>query len=114
MEENTVPQENKHFYTIGEVAARFGVKASLIRYWEDQFDIIHPQKNKKGDRMFTQQDMDAIGLIHHYVKERGMTLKGAQQKLKENRSDMENTYQIVQSLKNVRALLMEIRNQIDD
>jgi DNA-binding transcriptional MerR regulator len=102
----------KLYYSIGEVAAMFGENVSLIRYWEKEFDIIKPQKNKKGDRQFTQQDIDHIGLIHHYVKERGMTLKGVRQKLKENKEDVENNYLIVQSLQKVRTTLMEIKTNL--
>ncbi len=104
---------HKLYYSISEVAAMFGENASLIRYWEKEFDIIKPKKNKKGNRLFTQQDIDHIGLIYHYVKERGMTLKGVRQKMKENKKDLENTYQIVQSLKKVRSMLLEIKDNLD-
>jgi DNA-binding transcriptional MerR regulator len=75
----------KLYYSIGEVAEMFQVNTSLIRYWEKEFSIIKPKKNKKGNRFFTQEDIDNFHLIYHYVKERGMTLKGAQQKLKANK-----------------------------
>jgi DNA-binding transcriptional MerR regulator len=107
------PNDKKLFFTIGEVADKFSVNASLIRYWENEFDIIQPQKNKKGNRLFTQKDIDAIGLIHYYVKERGMTLKGARQKIKDNRADAENNYQLVQSLKQIKDALLEIKDNID-
>ena len=92
----------------------FGVNASLIRFWEKEFDIIKPRKNAKGNRLFTQQDIDNIALIHHYVKERRMTLEGARQKIKGNRDDAEHNFRIVQSLKKVRALLMEIKENMDE
>lgn len=92
----------------------FDVNASLIRFWEKEFDIIKPKKNAKGNRLFTQQDIDSIALIHHYVKERRLTLEGARQKIKENRDDAEHTFQIVQSLKKVRAMLLEIKENIDE
>ncbi len=104
---------SKLYYSIGEVAEMFDVNTSLIRFWEKEFDILQPKKNKKGNRFFTQQDIDHIALIHHYVKERGMTLKGARQKLKENKEDTENTFQVVQSLKHIRAMLAEIKSNID-
>ena len=104
----------KLYYTISEVSAMFGVNASLIRFWEKEFDIINPRKNAKGNRFFTQQDIDNIALIHHYVKERKLTLEGARRKIKENRDDAEHTFQIVQSLKKVRAMLLEIKENIDD
>ncbi len=92
----------------------FGVNASLIRFWEKEFDIIKPRKNQKGNRFFTKQDIDNIGLIYHLVKERGMKLKGARQKIKENREDAENTYKVIQSLKKVRATLLEIKENIEE
>ena len=114
--QNAEPEtrNSKLYYTISEVSAMFGVNASLIRFWEKEFDIIKPRKNAKGNRLFTQQDIDNIALIHHYVKERKLTLEGARQKIKENRDDAEHTLQIVQSLKKIRTMLLEIKDNIDD
>lgn len=70
-------QDLKVYYSIGEVAGMFGVNASLIRFWEKEFDIIKPHKNKKGNRQFTKNDVDNFHLIYHLVKEKGMTLKGS-------------------------------------
>ncbi len=99
----------KLYYSIGEVAKMFNVNSSLIRFWEKQFDIIKPKKNKKGNRFFTAQDIDNIQLIYHLVKERGMTLAGARKKLKENRSDTVNNFEVVQTLSEIRKLLLDIR-----
>ena len=110
---NAQVEPSKLYYSISEVAGIFGVNASLIRFWEKEFDIIKPRKNAKGNRYFTQQDIDNIALIHHYVKERRLTLEGARQKIKENRDDAEYTFQIVQSLKKVRATLLEIKENIE-
>ncbi|WP_430811726.1 MULTISPECIES: MerR family transcriptional regulator [unclassified Carboxylicivirga] len=101
------------FYSIGEVAAMFDVKTSLIRFWEKEFDIIKPHKNKKGNRLFTPKDVDNFHLIFHLVKEKGMTLKGAQKKLKENHDDTVNNFEVVSKLKDIRDLLVEIRDNID-
>ena len=106
--------DSKLYYSISEVAAKFNVNASLIRFWEKEFDIIKPKKNAKGNRLFIQQDIDNIALIHHYVKERRLTLEGARQKIKENRNDAEHNFQVVQSLKNIRAMLLEIKENISD
>ena len=92
----------------------FCVNASLIRFWEKEFDIIKPRKNNKGNRLFTQQDIDNISLIHYYVKERRLTLEGARQKIKENRDDAEHTFQIVQTLKKIRAKLLEIKENMGE
>ena len=103
----------KLFYTIGEVAAMFDVNTSLIRFWEKEFDIIKPQKNKKGNRLFTKEDIENFHIIHHLVKERGMTLKGAQKKMKENKEDTLNDFELIRSLKNIKQMLLEIKEQID-
>ena len=104
---------SKLYYSISEVSAMFGVKASLIRFWDKEFDIIKPFKNAKGNRLFTKQDIDNIALIHHFVKERRLTLEGARQKIKENRDDAEHNFQMVQALQNVRAILMELKENLD-
>jgi DNA-binding transcriptional MerR regulator len=104
----------KLYYRISEVARMFKIQASTIRFWEKEFDILKPRKNSKGTRFFSQQDIDHIALIYHYVKERHLTLEGARQKIRENREDAENTFQIVQSLKKVRAMLMEIKANIGE
>lgn len=100
----------KLFYAIGEVADMFGVKTSLIRYWEKEFDIIRPKKNKKGNRLFTKSDIDNFHLIFHLVKERGMTLKGAQKKLRENKEETDENFKVIKSLKEIKDLLIEVRD----
>ena len=110
---NIPVDSSKLYHSISEVSAMFGVNASLIRFWEKEFDIIKPRKNAKGNRLFTQQDIDNIALIHHYVKERKLTLEGARKKIRENREDADHNFQIVQSLKNLRAMLMEIKEGIE-
>lgn len=102
----------KLYYSIGEVAELFNVNTSLIRYWENEFDLIKPKKNKKGNRHFTKEDLENIGLIYYLVKEQGMTLKGAKKKLKENKEDTINNYEVVKSLKKVRSLLLEIKEDL--
>ncbi len=111
MQENK--KDQKMFYSIGEVAEMFSVNTSLIRYWDKEFDIIKPHKNKKGNRMFTAQDIDNFHLIYHLVKERGMTLAGAKRKIKENKEDTENNFELVKKLKEIKALLVDIKNEMD-
>jgi DNA-binding transcriptional MerR regulator len=103
----------KLYYSIGEVAGMFKVNASLIRFWEKEFDIIKPKKNKKGNRFFTIQDIDNIQLIYHLVKERGLTLSGAKKKLKDNREDTNNNYELVKTLTQISAMLLEIKASFD-
>jgi DNA-binding transcriptional MerR regulator len=102
----------KLYFTIGEVARMFNVKTSLIRFWEKEFDVINPKKNKKGNRFFTKEDIDNFHLIFHLVKERGMTLKGAQMKLKENRTDVQGNFEIVKSLQDVKKMLLELKDNL--
>lgn len=102
----------KHFYTISEVAEMFGVNASLIRFWEREFSNIKPQKNKKGNRLFTKEDIEQVRLVYHLVKDRGMTLKGAQLKIKQNPDDVIQEHDIVQRLTKIRSLLLEIKEEL--
>ena len=102
----------KLYYTIGEVARMFNVNTSHIRFWEKEFDIIKPQKNKKGNRMFTKEDVDNFYTIFHLVKERGFTLEGAKQKLKQNREDTINNIEIVKSLNKVKDFLLELKKEL--
>jgi len=103
----------KLFYTIGEVAGMFKVNTSLIRFWEKEFEVIKPQKNKKGNRLFTKQDIENFRIIYHLVKERGMTLKGARKKMKENREETLNDFELINSLHNLRQMLLEIKEEMD-
>ena len=104
----------QRLYTLKEVAKMIGENTSLIRYWENQFDALKPQKNKKGNRLFTKDDIETVKLIHHLVKERGLTLKGAKQKLKENRDEAIHNYEIVKRLQNIREELIGIRDGLDE
>ena len=104
--------EEKLFYSISEVAKMFDVNASLIRFWEKEFDIIKPQKNKKGNRLFTKQDVDNFYVIYNLVKERGFTLQGAKEKLKQNKEGTVKTAEIIQSLNYVKGFLIELKKNI--
>lgn len=102
----------KVYYTIGEVAEIFEVNTSLIRFWEKEFDILKPQKNKKGNRLFTRQDLENLRIIFHLVKERGYTLQGAKDQLKQNRDDIVNKVEIFDSLNRIKAFLTELKNDL--
>jgi len=102
----------KIYFTIGEVADNFGVATSLIRFWESEFSILHPKKNKKGNRQYTKADIEKLKLIYHLVKERGFTLNGAKDMLKKNPEDLQNKMEAIESLKTVRQFLKELRNQL--
>ena len=102
----------KLYYSIGEVADIFKVNISLLRFWEKEFDILKPKKNKKGNRMFTVKDLDNLKIIYHLVKERGYTLQGAKKKLKENKEDTINNIKIVNRLKDIRQFLVKLKEEI--
>lgn len=102
----------KLYYSIGEVATMFNVNASLIRFWEKEFDIIKPKKNNKGNRLFTVQDIDNLKIIYHLVKERGFTLEGAKNKLKNNRKETIENVEIVQSLQQIKKFLLKLKEEL--
>lgn len=100
------------YYSIGEVAGMFGVNTSLIRFWEKEFDIIKPHKNKKGNRLFTQKDVDIFHLIFNLVKERGFTLNGAKAKLKKTPDETLKEFEIIKSLKKIETFLHDIKKNL--
>ena len=102
----------KIFYTIGETAKMFNVNVSLIRFWEKEFDILKPKKNKKGNRLFTKKDIENLKLIYHLVKERGFTLAGAKIKLKENKNDTIDNVKVVNHLKSIKAFLLKLKGSL--
>ncbi len=104
--------ESKLFYSIGEVSKMFDVNTSLIRFWEKEFDIIKPKKNKKGNRLFTKQDVDNFHVIFHLVKERGYTLEGAKNKLKNNKSETIENIEVIKSLQNIKSFLLELKEEL--
>jgi DNA-binding transcriptional MerR regulator len=100
----------KMFYTIGEVAALLGENTALVRLWANRFDdIIRPHKNKKGNRMFTPNDVENIKLIHYLVREKGLTLEGAHKRVKENKTGENHSLEVVQALENIKAELLSIK-----
>lgn len=105
----------KLFYSMGEVAEMFDVNASLIRHWESQFDVIRPRRNKKGNRLFSPQDVENLKLIYHLVKERGMTLEGAKKSLRQQRAaegGVERDAELMERLQRIRSLLVEVREDL--
>jgi len=104
--------EGKLFYSIGEVSKMFDVNTSLIRFWEKEFDIIKPKKNKKGNRLFTKQDVDNFHVIFHLVKERGFTLEGAKNKLKNNKNETIENIEVIKSLQNIKSFLLDLKEEL--
>ncbi len=102
----------KKYFSIGEVAEMMNVATSLIRFWESEFDIIKPKKNRKGNRQFTREDIDNVKLIYHLVKEKGYTLQGAKDLLKNGNDSLKEKIEIIDSLKKVKKFLLEIRTKL--
>ena len=108
-------EPKKMFYTMGEVSEMFDVRPSLLRFWEGEFDILKPKRNKKGNRLFTPADVENLKLIYHLVKERGMTLEGAKRALKRNkRSELSRDAELLERLQKIRAALAEVRDGLRD
>ncbi|SFW38879.1 DNA-binding transcriptional regulator, MerR family [Chitinophaga sancti] len=103
---------DKQYYSISEVATMFKVNTSLIRYWENEFDILQPKKNRKGDRLFRQEDIQHLKLIYHLLRERKYTIEGAKQKLKEDRKLAARNFEMVQALLKVKGFLTELKEQL--
>ncbi len=103
---------DKRYYKIGEVAKAFDVNTSLIRFWENEFDVLKPKKNKKGNRLFTPEDLENLKMIYFLVKEKGFTLEGAKNKLKENPDEIFSKHKIVMRLEDIKNELIEIKNQL--
>jgi len=107
-----IEKSSKLYYSIGEVSKIFNVNTSLIRFWEKEFSILKPKKNKKGNRLFTQKDMDNLYIIFNLVKERGFTLEGAKKKMKENKGSQFQEFEMLKSLKKVRSFLVELKEEL--
>jgi DNA-binding transcriptional MerR regulator len=103
---------DKRYYSIGELARAFDVNASLIRFWDKEFDILKPKKNAKGNRMFTPEDVKNLQLIYHLVKERGFTLDGAKTHLKEGQKKTLDKFEIISKLESIKMQLTNIKNEL--
>lgn len=103
----------KIYSSISEVAQIFGVNESTLRFWEKEFDIISPRKTEKGTRFYKKEDIDAVRLVYHLVKERGLTLAGAKQKLKDNKETVIQQVEIVTRLKQIKEELLDLKAAFD-
>ncbi|MCX2430342.1 MULTISPECIES: MerR family transcriptional regulator [unclassified Pedobacter] len=103
---------NKMYYTMGEVTEMFNVNASQIRFYEKEFDILQPKKNKKGNRLFTPEDIENLKIIFNLVDEKGFTLKGAKEHLKHNKSDVKENQKIIDSLEKLKGFLVNLAKEL--
>lgn len=110
-----VPEDDilfqKMYYPIGDVATMFKVNASLIRFWENEFDILKPKKNGKGDRLFRPEDVKNLKLIYHLLRERKYTIEGAREFLKKNKKVNEK-FEMIRSLEKLKSFLLEIKSSL--
>lgn len=102
----------KLYYSIGEVADMLDVPVSTVRFWDNEFDILNPVKNKKGNRMFTQTDVRNLKIIHHLLKEEGMTMQGAKKRMAVKRDETDFKLEISESLMKIKAILLDIKDNI--
>jgi DNA-binding transcriptional MerR regulator len=102
----------KLYYSIGEVSEMLVVPISTLRFWENEFDILKPMKNKKGNRLFTPADIKNLRIIHHLVKEEGMTLAGAKKRMSHKWDETDYKYEINESLVKIKSILLEISDNI--
>ena len=103
----------KYFYTVGDVAEILGESTSLVRFWANEFPkFIKPERNAKGNRLFKKDDVETFKHIHLLVKVEGLTLEGAAKRLKGDRKDVINKARVLESLKNIRQQLAEIKEDM--
>ena len=102
----------KLYYSIGEISKILGINTSKIRFWEKEFEILSPKKNKKGNRKFTEKDLNKIKLIHHLLKERKYTISGAKKKIQNNYENVEKQREVIEKLKKIKTELIEIRDNL--
>jgi DNA-binding transcriptional MerR regulator len=103
---------NKMYYSMGEVTEMFSVNASQIRFYEKEFDVLQPKKNKKGNRLFTPEDIENLKIIFHLVDEKGFTLKGAKEHLKNNSSEVKENQKIIDALEKLKDFLLKLDQEI--
>ncbi|MBQ8674020.1 MAG: MerR family transcriptional regulator [Bacteroides sp.] len=104
------PDKNlKIYYSISEVAQMFGVRETLLRFWEKEFPQLKPKRAGRDVRQYTREDIEVVKLIHHLVKERGMTIPGARRRLKDNREATVKNFEVVDRLKAIRDELMNMK-----
>ena len=98
----------KLYYSIGEVSEAFDVNASLIRFWEKEFEILNPKKNSKGTRRYSSIDIEKFQSIHHLVKEKGYTLEGAKEQLK----ILNKNFEVIKKLEKIKKALINIKSEL--
>lgn len=106
--------KEKLYYSMGETAEMFNIPHSTLRYWEKEFDLLKPRKNKKGDRFFSKNDISIIRTIHYLTKVKGYTLQGAKDALKNNFIQEADNATIISALTEIKEMLLKIKKELDD
>ena len=104
---------NKKFYKIGDVSEILGIPESTLRYWETQFTIIKPKRNKKNIRYYTPHDIEIISKVYYLVKEKGLKLDAAQAQIRHNRDGVDKRYDAIEQLKAIREQLVAFQKSLD-
>ena len=112
--EEIVHPKGKIYYSVGEVCEMFGVNASLLRFWEEEFPVLKIAKNSRGHRIYTTTDVDNLRLIYHLVKEQGMTLEGAKKRLRQNPEGVAHQAEIVERLRSIRNMLVALKAEMGE
>ncbi len=118
-DENSLPlpdsfyDKDKLYYSIGETSKFFDLPVSTLRYWENEFDLLKPRKNKKGDRFFSKNDISLIRTIHYLTKVKGYTLKGAKEAMKGNLVQEADNAEIIASLTKIKEMLLQIKDELE-
>lgn len=107
-------KDKKIYWSIGEVSEMFNVPETTLRYWESEFTFINPKKAGRNIRQYSKEDIEDIRLVYHLVKEKGMTLRGAKERLKQGRRGVEASAEVLTSLKNIRSELEKMRRELDE
>jgi DNA-binding transcriptional MerR regulator len=111
---NEKEETEKLYYSISEVSEMFELNASTLRFWEKEFEVLKPNKNKKGNRLFTRRDIDNIAQIVDLVKQKGFTIQGAREQLRNKHSGRSATEEVISQLKAIREKLINLRDSSPD
>jgi DNA-binding transcriptional MerR regulator len=102
----------KLYFPIGEVTILLGVNASTLRFWETEFDVLKPHRNKKGNRFYTHEDVENLKLIKYLLKDKGYTIPGARDELKSKRKEVTKNMEIIESLNKIKEFLLKIKEDL--
>lgn len=109
-----IENNTKLYYSLKEVSRHFDVNESLLRFWETEFKIINPRKTPGGTRQYTKEDIEAIEIVYHLVKEKGLTLEGARQYLKQKQDETARKLQVIRKLENIKKELLDMEQEFDN